>query len=593
MGNLIKDFWTYQYNGKQYYGICEVIAGDDLQQSRHIKKYETHIEKALQYTMQNKCLSHMSIQKYLTYLKKDCPRRSEDDETFYPFFMEFESKYQSQYKEVVSQALRAVFYLVYEYLIDERDILILVNNSRSIYVMVNPKSYGLKPSKNLHKIYREMYDMLSEDLALDFVDTSLYSVYSLMKTPNTYYKGGYFVRITLDELRQLARNPEIRKDLTSERRTLDIMVPGKESEAFTRLYTEARDRIYKRKEAHVRANCSGSRLTYLTQCRCRCVEQIEKQKIEPGCRNHALVSVAIYYKNNGYPAEQVMDKLIELAKWWEHDEGIGSIKSKVRSIYRTGMNFSCEKAREVLSCLDMDLLCSKCPYNQKNLFRNNTLAISAELINTLWKQKAGTRHYVAYLKLLYFGLLNKEFDPRTFGLTDRTLRELCGFAKQFSWKKSKGLARIGYNMPNKGVYYIPKSFLDDKTEELLGDYLKHYLKLLVKGFKPYNTYMLARISIDKIRNELGYKDLSGAYKLIKKLKALGLLIAKKNHTILLYYRPYKVVKMNDYIKEKNYEPTEVCIAAINDCLSPLPWNASIKSMRKDKTGPPRGSPAGG
>lgn len=592
MGNLIKDFWTYQYNGKQYYGICEVVAGEDLQQSRHIKKYETHIDKALQYTMQNQCLSHISIQKYLTYLK-DSPRRSEDDETFYPFFMEFESKYQNQYEEAVSQALRTVLYFVYELQLDERDILILVNNSRSIYVMINPVSYGLRPSKDLYKIYREMYDMLSQDLALDYVDTSLYSMYSLMKTPNCYYKGGYFVQISLDELRKLASKPHIRKDLTAERRSLDILVPGKEAEGFKRLYMEAKERIHEQKAEYAKAKSSGSRLTYLTKCRCCCVEQIEKQTIEPGCRNHALVSVAIYYKNNGYTEEQVMDKLLELSDKWDHDEGIGAIRAKVRSIFRSGMNFSCEKARDVLTNLDMDVLCSNCPYNQKNLFRNNTMPVSADLVNSLWNSNAGTRHYVAYLTLLYYGLFNKDFDPAAFGLSNRILRELCRYVKQLSWSKSKGMARIGYDIPVKGIYYIPKSFMDDKTDELLGDYIKHYLKLLIKGYKPYNKYMMARVSIEKIQKDLGYKDISGVYKLIRKLEKLGLLIKKKKHTILLYYKPYNVVAMNDYLKEKSYGLPEPRIAAVNEGLSSLPSETSFNSRRRDKTGPPRGSPPGG
>jgi len=592
MGKLIKDFWGFQYSGKQYFGICEVVAGEDLQQNRHIKKYETHIEKALQYTMNNQCLSHISIQKYLTYLKGS-PRRSENDETFYPFFMEFEPKYQSRYEEAVFQALRTVQYFIYELQVDEQDILILVNNSRSIYVMVNPVSYGLKPSKDLYKIYREMYDMLTQDLALDYVDTSLYSIYSLMKTPNCYYKGGYFVRISLDELRKLACKPHIRKDLTAERRSLDVMVPGKEAEGFKRLYMEAKEKIQERKSEYSRAMSSGSRLTYLTKCRCRCVEQIEKQMMEPGCRNHALVSVAIYYKNNGYTETQVLDKLLELSSKWSHDEGIGAIKAKVRSIFRSGMNFSCEKARDVLINLDMDLLCSSCPYNQKNLFRNNTLAVSAGIISSLWKSNAGTRYYAAYLKLLYSGLFNKDFDPKAYGLNDRTLRELCGFIPQLSWSKSKGMARIGYDLPSKGIYYVPKYFLDDKIDELLGDYLKHYCMLLIKGYKPYNKYIMARVSMVKIREDIGYKDISGAYKFINRLKELGLLVSKKNHTILLYYKPYRVIKINDYLKEKSYAPTKTHIAAVNEGLSPLPRERSFKSLRKGKTGPPRGSPPAG
>jgi hypothetical protein len=112
------------------------------------------------------------------------------------------------------------------------------------------------------------------------------------------------------------------------------------------------------------------------------------------------------------------------------------------------------------------------------------------------------------------------------------------------------MARIGYDLPSKGIYYVPKYFLDDKIDELLGDYLKHYCMLLIKGYKPYNKYIMARVSMVKIREDLGYKDISGAYKFIIWLKELGLLVSKKNHTILLYYKPYRVIKINDYLKER-------------------------------------------
>lgn len=559
MGNLIKDFWTYQYKGNRYYGICEVVMGEDLQQKRHEAKYETHIEKALKVMMEpgNDFVSHMSIQKYNGFMK-DRASRSHDEEAYYPFFMEFEPKikdngnmieqiFNKQYKEAAGEALRVVLYAIGELGYHEEDILIMINNSRSIYVMFNPRSYDLKPSKFLHRIYAEMYKAIDDEIGLNYVDISLYNHYGLMKTPNTYYKGGYFTKISLDQLKKLYGNPQVKTMLTSRKRSLDYYIPGKKALGMARLYEEAIETV---KDRQSRRKKTKDQVTYITSCPAKCIEHIENHLIDQGCRNHALVSVGIYYKNQGFNKDQVIGKLMELAKSWNHDENYAAIRSKAATIFRYDYKFSCEYARQKLD-LDMDSVCSKCPYNKGNAWRSDKIAVQSGIIEELWSNNASTRHYLAYLELSRKNLFNRWINPEETGIKERTIRELCKHTSYITKEKNKDLIYITNNAAG-NVYYLPVSFLANEVHIRLGEYIKHYLKLLIKGYKSFDKHILLRVSAEKIMQDLGYSEMSGVYKFIKKLKdELGLAAEKNGKIVALYFESRKIKDIQEYKEKKN------------------------------------------
>lgn len=76
-GNFIEQMFIYNLINKygevqNYFGINEVVSGE-FSQNRAEKKYETHIEKVLEYPIKNrwnKELSHMSLQSFCTFLNK-------------------------------------------------------------------------------------------------------------------------------------------------------------------------------------------------------------------------------------------------------------------------------------------------------------------------------------------------------------------------------------------------------------------------------------------------------------------------------------------------------------------------------------------
>lgn len=559
MGNLIKDFWTYQYKGKSYFGINEVVRGEDLAQKRNEIKYESHIEKILKYTEipGRKVMSHMSLQSYCTFLNiNNRTIRDDKEDSYYPFVIEFEAEKietyygKINYPKVVSQAIRYIEYLIYELGVNEDDIVPMINNSRSIYVFVNPRAYNLKPSCSLHNIYRKIYEAIDEKIGLDHVCKSIFSSYKLIKTPNCYYKGGYFVRISLQELKELYKNPDNKSKLTASKRTMNVNVPGELANGLERLYSAARDDELQWKKA-------VKQITYIKKENCRCVEHMENYKINEGCRNDALVSIAICKKNMGYTEDQVIDIVSRIAEDWDHDENARNVASKVRSIYRQNYRFSCKYVKEAMVDLNMDELCSSCMYGcQKRGVNKTHISINAEIIKELWANNAGTRHYMAYLRLLEKDLINTWFNPEEHDLDDRVIRELCGYSSKLVRDKDKKKKLIYITPTTLGnIYKLPIEFFDSCN--LLGDHIKHYLMLIIKSYKTFNKYKLLRVSKGKIMEDLGYKSMRGVNSLLQRLQETNFLIQKRNKVMCLYHEPYKtVIDIEEYkesIKEKEAE----------------------------------------
>lgn len=563
MGNLIKDFWVYQYKGREYYGIVEVVGGTVEQNRSSIEKKETRIEKALAYMLTPgvRFVSHMGMQSYNEYLNKSGrSKRADNEESFYPMFFELEPSKDDaggEYQLMVCEAYKLVTYLVYEKGINERDILILLNNSRSLYIMVNPVTYGLRPGRNLHKIYREIYNELDEILDFQYVDEKMYRYNGLMKTPNCWYKGGYFVPITYDELRNLMKNPGLKKELTKDKRSLDYNVPGEASPAFTELYNRAKERVLKQQDKEKspnrrpdQVNASGS-LSYIRMP--KCIEYALNNKLDKGIRNSALVSVAIHFRNQGQSQKQVEDLLLELAGKWEHDETTQVVKAIAKSIFHNKTNFSCKDARIRLKLKEG--FCKDCPLAKGSGQGNYTrFKIHRTIINELWDNKASLRHYIAYLELSRNNLYNRWFSLETVEATERTIRELCNKSNNLVFSKNGDSVMVCNKLLDiqDAVYnLIPNKFFDDRDYKQIDHHLKHFLKLIFTGYKlsKEGTYIKARVGKKRIMELLGYKTEDAVYKLFRKLNGLGLTIFNNGKLFAVYYESYKVIDIKEYREE--------------------------------------------
>lgn len=545
-GNFIEQMFIYNLINKygkvqNYFGINEVVLGE-FSQNRAKKKYETHIEKVLEYPIKNrwnKELSHMSLQSFCTFLNKQNRnlRTEELDDRYYPFTLEFESSKKKEQIDVLFEVAQYLQYLMKELSVNEEDFTIIINNSKSVYIMVNPRVFGLKPSKYVHKIYTEMYKEIKEELGLKFVDESVVnSSYRLIKTPGSYYKGGYVNYVSVDEFMHLITGYLTREKLTKKQRDIrNLMLPGIQSISMTRLYEKAKKKVeksikeYKNKSNKV-LNLPG------VECTRECVKALINMPVmDKGNRNNFLVSIALGLSEANYSEDEIKEVLRRKAIEWKHDESLRAVESKYKSLKRNGTNFSCDKAKMLFEEEGLSLGCNVC---KKAI---NSIYISRNIIETIYNNKGALRHYRSYLELEKQNVLGRYFNLDEVGIKAATLKEL---AKKMNGKleKKEGLFKLTVKR-GKAIYRLPFNYIENAVD-VLDQKIGKVLMLIVKSYSS-NTYgSFISLGIAKISEYLSFKNERSVYKFLKELEKIGFLTKNKNG-ITIYYKSRKVVSLEE------------------------------------------------
>ena len=545
-GNFIEQMFIYKMLNKagevqNYFGIHEVVSGD-FSQNRAEKKYETHIEKSLEYPIKNrwnKELSHMSLQSFCTFLKKQNRnlRTEEVDDRYYPFTLEFESPKKKEGSDVLLEAAQYLKYLMSELSVNKEDFTIIINNSKSVYIMVNPKVFGLKPSKNVHRIYTEMYKRIKEELGLKFVDESVVnSSYRLIKTPGSYYKGGYVNYVSVDEFMHLMTGHLTRVKLTKKQRDIrNLMLPGIQSVPMTRLYDKSKKKVeksikeYKNKSTKV-LNLPGM------ECTRECVKALINMPVmDKGNRNNFLVSIALGLSEANYSENEIKEVLRRKAIEWKHDESLRAVENKYKSLKRNGTNFSCDKAKMLFEEEGLSLACNVC---KKAV---NSIYISRNIVEAIYNNKGAVRHFKAYLELEKQNLFGRYFSIDEVGIKAATLKEL---AKKLNGKleKKQDLFKLTINR-GKAIYRLPLDYIEN-TVDVLEQKIGKVLMLIVKAYSS-NTYgAFISLGVAKIAEYLSFKNERSVYKFLKELEKIGFLTKNKNG-ITLYYKSRKIVNLEE------------------------------------------------
>lgn len=546
-GNFIDSMFLYDYirkndNTKQkYFGIHEVVKGANFAQERAIKKYETHIEKVLEYPLKNKKkeISHMSLQSFSTFLNKTKRlSRDESDERYYPFVLEFEvNKNSGKMKEVYLEALSYINHLNREFNVDFDDIVIVINNNKSTYVWVNPKVFGLKPCKDLHRVYTEMYKYFKEELGLKYVDESVVnSSYRLIKTPGSFYRKGYVVNITLNELWSLALDNITREELTKKQRDIrKLKLKNLVSFKLSSLYKKSEKKLNKQVKKEL--VLPGEKvITNRT-----CINKIlNLGMIEKGYRNDLLVTLAIGLRDAGFTQYEIEAALEKKAIEWNHDESLRAVRNKVKTLINRDTNFSCDKAKMIFEAVGIDGVCASCT-------KSEAIWVSRNVIEELYLNNASVRHYEAYLNLEKYGALERGFTLREVKTTERTLRDLSKILCCEFKKEKDEIYHIKINR-DKAKCKLPLDFMETTFKEL-GNNIKQYLYILIKAYDGNEDTAYISMGLKNLAKYLGYKEHS-AYKLLKKFENKGLLKFNNKQGITLFYKTYKAIDINKLKEEK-------------------------------------------
>lgn len=543
--NGIKKDGTHQ----KYFGINEVVQGS-FAQNRANKKFETHIEKVLSWPINNrwnKKLSHMSLQSFCTFLDKQerTLRTEELDDRYYPFTLEFESSKKKEQSDVFLEVAQYLEYLMERLNIAEKDITIIINNNKSVYIMVNPKTFGLNPGKNIHRIYTEMYKKIKEKVSLNFIDESVVnSGYRLIKTPGSFYKGGYVNYITIDEFMDLMTGNLTREKLTKHQRDIrKLVLPGVQSLKMTRLYEKAKKKVEKKLKDHKKNKNKVLDLPGSFECSRECVKTlIDMPLMEKGNRNNFLVTIALGLSEANYSETEILEILERKATEWKHDESLRTVRKKYDSLKRNGTNFSCDKVKMLFEEEGISFNCGTC----KRAI--NSIYIARNVIEAIYNNKGAVRHYKAYLELEKQQLLGKFFNTEEVGIKERTLKEL---AQKVNGKleKKNGLVKITVKR-GKSIYRLPLNYIENSVE-VLDQKIGKVLMLIVKAYSGNEYGAFISLGIIKIAEYLGFKNERSVYSFLKELENLGFVTKNKNG-ITVYYKSRKVVSLEEE-REKRKE----------------------------------------
>lgn len=551
-GNFIEQMFIYRGINKdglmqKYFGIHEVVSGE-FSQNRAEKKYETHIEKVLEYPIKNrwnKNLSHMSLQSFCTFLEKQerTLRSEEFDDRYYPFTLEFESSKKKEQGDVLLEVAQYLEYLMTGLNIDEKDIVIIINNNKSVYVMVNPKVFGLKPGKNVHRIYTEMYRKIKENLCLKFVDESVVnSSYRLIKTPGSFYKGGYVNYVSIDEFMHLMTGYLTRKKLTKHQRDIrKLVLPGVQSLKITRLYEKAKKKVENKLKDNKKNRNKVLDLPGDLECNRECVKKlIDMPLMEKGNRNNFLVTIALGLSEANYSEVEIKEVLKRKATEWKHDESLRAVEKKYETLKRNKTNFSCDKVKMLFEEEGISFNCGAC---RKAI---NSIYMSRKIIEAIYNNKGSVRHYRSYLELERQHLLGKYFSVEEVGIKERTLKELAQKVNG-NFEKKDGLVKI--TIPRgKVIYRLPLDFIENSVD-ILEQKIGKVLMLIVRAYSGNEYGAFVSVGIIKMAEYLGFKNDRSVYAFLKELENLGFVTKNKNG-ITVYYKSRKVVSLNEEIEKR-------------------------------------------
>ena len=549
-GNFIDQMFIYnklrEFDNtiQRYGGIHEVVRGE-FSQNRAEKKYESHIEKILAWPIENrwnKELSHFSLQGFCTYLNKDgrVIRSEELDDRYYPFVLEFESNDTKNYFDVIYEA--AIYYqeLVKNYNVDPKDIVITITPGKSIYIWVNPKAFGLVMGKHVHRIYTEMYKHFKKELGLKYVDESVVnSSYRLIKTPGSYYKGGYVNYITCEEMMQLMTGQKTRKELTKHQRDIrKLYLPGVQSLKLSNLYKKAEKKVKKAIKEFKAKDINPISLPGDKNITRECVKAlIEMPLIEKGNRNNFLVTIALGLKDDNYSEAEINEILERKAIEWNHDESLRAVKNKYRSLIKNDTKFSCDKVKMLFEEEGIILNCEAC---KKAI--SSSIYVSRKVIEGIYNNKGAVRHFKAYLELEKEHLLGKFFSLEDVNINIRTLNELEKLTNGKLEKNAEGLYKLAVNR-GKAIYRLPADYIDNAVD-ILDQKLGKVLMLIVKSYSNNRYGAFVKTSVIKMAEYLGFKSENGAYRFIKDLEKLGFL-TKNNTGVTIYYKSRKVISLEE------------------------------------------------
>lgn len=253
-------------------------------------------------------------------------------------------------------ALKILDFLKKELTLPEEDVRVFFSGKKGFHILVNPVALGVRPSTELHHIFKYTALFLREKLQLETLDyKSIYSSRRMLRLPNSLHQGSRLFKVELSHeeltipIRQLTELASQPRESIEEHQSQENDVAREWYENLINGYN-ASERA-KNVKIEIKDDVLVSMKDYPV-----CVRDILDNGIKKsGDRNAATMALTSYFKDIGTPMNQTENILVDWAMKIPDDmtsaEGNtrkASTITAIRTIYNSDMyHFGCPFIRSL------------------------------------------------------------------------------------------------------------------------------------------------------------------------------------------------------------------------------------------------------
>jgi hypothetical protein len=279
-----------------------------------------------------------------TYMSEDI----EESDLLGDFYIDFDKELQSDddFRHIKEDVSTAIQFLTRIMLLSRENIRLYFSGSKGIHLIVPAEVLGVKPHKDLNKIYKSIVEEILALTRHKTIDIKIYDRRRLFRLPHSIHAktGLYKIPLHIDEIESMSLDQI--KTLASEQRILEIPKPQLNHKAAAALA----NRIRQWEMNNAPKKYSGPR-TQLKQVP-PCIKHLLETTTQRGNRNMTLAVLASFFRCHGLTFEEALTRLKE----WNSEHcspklSIRELANTTESIYKNSKyEYGCSTLKMISSC---------------------------------------------------------------------------------------------------------------------------------------------------------------------------------------------------------------------------------------------------
>lgn len=286
---------------------------------------------------------------------------AESSELYGNLYLDFDD--QNNIENAREDIIHTLSFFKIVYKIPEDQMKIYFSGNKGFHLIVPKEILGVKPYKNLNKVFRVIAEQVNRFSIHKTVDLKIYDNKRLFRTPNSINgkTGLYKIAITPNELRTytkeqiyaLAQKP---RDLTFP--IVFIMNPT----AHYQYEHAVKEAEKQEKELGKKNNVRYNRTLKVTPY---CIQKILENGATEGSRNITIACLTSFYKSSG----KSLNETIELVRSW-NERNVKPTPERemlatIKSIFLGNKTYGCNTLRTITECNEQECSLKKKPKKEQ------------------------------------------------------------------------------------------------------------------------------------------------------------------------------------------------------------------------------------